>query len=83
MATPNYLGQSQPVATSGSWLSRLFAGDTPAYIGAAAGPVVPRASYFSITPTYQSAGSGIDATSAATPAQIAIVIPRQVVEPQT
>lgn len=82
MATPNYKGQGQPAATSGGWLSGLF-GATPAYAGAAQAPAVARPSMFGgSTPAYQApAQSGSDPSSA--PTQIAIVIPRQALEPQT
>jgi hypothetical protein len=82
MATPTYAGQGQPTAASGGWLSRLF-GSTPSYAGVA--PAAPRTSLFSIAPTYKSAATTSDdnATTVATPTQFAIVIPRQVVEPQT
>jgi hypothetical protein len=83
MATPSYLGQGQPPATSGGWLSNLFGGGTPAYIGAA--QAAPRASLFSIAPAYKPAATtdGSDTATAATSTQFAIVIPRQVMDPQT
>ena len=36
MAIPNYKGQNQLVAASGSWLTSLFGGGTPAYASAPA-----------------------------------------------
>jgi hypothetical protein len=36
MTTPSYKGQNQPAAASGSWLTSLFGGGTPAYVSALA-----------------------------------------------
>jgi hypothetical protein len=71
MATPSYLGQGQPSATSSGWLSKLF-GIAPAYVGV--GQTASRASVAPVA-TPQS--------SDAVPAQIAIVIPRQSCDLQT
>ncbi|HEY1811007.1 MAG TPA: hypothetical protein VGG74_01535 [Kofleriaceae bacterium] len=81
MATPSYLGQGQPSAASGGWLSNLFGGGTPSYAGAA--QAAPRSSFFAIAPAYQTVATPQQSNDAAPPAQIAIVIPRQIVDPQT
>jgi hypothetical protein len=41
MTTPSYKGQNQPVAASGSWLTSLFGGGTPAYVSAPASKAQP------------------------------------------
>jgi hypothetical protein len=74
MATPNYKGQGQPAATSSGWLSGVFGGTTPAYKT----PAPPAATPSAATPsTSGSATTGCDFDQ---PRQIAIVIPRQVIE---
>jgi hypothetical protein len=98
MATPTYKGQSQPTASSGGWLSNWFGGSTPAYISAAATaptataaanapsnvPTRPRSFFALAAPAYKLAsastesGSDVDTTT-----EIAIVIPRQALDPQT
>ena len=86
MSTPNYQGQGQPTASSGGWLSEIFGGHTPTYAGA--GQPVARTSTWLrgaapayAVPTTQSPPSttGCEADE---PRQIAIVIPRQVIDPQ-
>jgi hypothetical protein len=89
MATPNYVGTNQPLSSSGSWWSGWF-GSTPAYVGAnqtaQTSQAAPRLMSFlsNTAPTYKVAaalsGNDIDAVA---PTQFAIVIPRQVIEPQT
>jgi hypothetical protein len=89
MATPNYLGTNQPSASAGSWWSGWF-GATPTYIGASqtaqASQAAPRLMSFlaSAAPTYKVASTqSANDIDAVAPTQFAIVIPRQVVEPQT
>lgn len=89
MATPNYKGQGQPAAASSGWLSALFGNRTPAYKSAPAQPAAsaPSTSTASTASTTTSAtapaaapaasATGCDANA---PTQIAIVIPREVIE---
>ena len=91
MATPNYLGQGQAPAPTGGLFSGLFGDNTPAYAGAStAAPNTSRArsilGFGYVAPAYKVASSSpspsIDSDPNASP-QIAIVIPRQPIDPQT
>jgi hypothetical protein len=94
MATPNYKGQGQPGASSGGWLGSLIGGG-PAYIGAgqpgskssyAAGssPSYKPAPVAAPVPTPLAPDSATSETdqNACGPAQFAIVIPRQLIQPE-
>jgi hypothetical protein len=89
MATPSYQGTNQPAASSGGWFSGWF-GSTPSYIGQDQTPQTSQApsrlmSFFaSAAPTYKvGAAQTANAVDVGPPTQIAIVIPRQVIESQT
>jgi len=85
MATPNYKGRGQPAGESSGWLAQWL-GETPSYQGG--GQPSPGAAGFGGTaPAYKPAPSSTvtnDVTSndgaAMPPSQIAIVIPRQLIE---
>ena len=90
MATPNYLGQGQPPASSGGLFGGIFGDSTPAYAGAAtAAPSTSRMrsilGFGYVAPAYKVASSSpspsVDCDPNASP-QIAIVIPRPI-DPQT
>ena len=87
MATPNYKGQGQPGAASSGWLGALFGTQTPAYKSAAAQPAAVTSPSASTSGTTGSATASAAAPSASAmgcdsdaPPQIAIVIPREVIE---
>lgn len=84
MTTPIYKGNGQPVPVSDGWLGSWFGG-TPAYQGAGQPTQKPPSLLGGSQPAYQSA----PVTDASMPdgnaggcGPIAIVIPRQVMDPQ-
>jgi hypothetical protein len=87
MATPTYKGQSQPAATNSGWLGSWFGGSTPAYLGTTAAvnpPSRPRSFLAIAAPAYKLAPAPTDPCGdVSMPAEIAIVIPRGVIDPQT
>jgi len=86
MATPTYKGQGQPAATNSGWLGSWFGDPTPAYLGATVSPPNRRQSFFALAaPAYKvGPAAGMDGCSDANaPTEIAIVIPRQAIDPQT
>jgi hypothetical protein len=88
MATPNYLGQGQPPASSGGLMSGIFGDNTPAYAGAAAAaPSAPRArsilGFGYVAPAYKVASTSPSLSADCDPSgspQIAFVMP---IDPQT
>jgi hypothetical protein len=87
MATPTYKGQGQPAAASSGWLGSWFGDPTPSYLGttAAANPPTRPRSFFALAaPAYKLAPAPTDACGdVSAPTEIAIVIPRGVIDPQT
>jgi len=85
MATPNYQGQGQPAADSGGWLGSWLGG-TPAYKGLGQ-PSSKSSAVGGSQPAYKpaptaGAQSAMSADmSACGPGPIAIVIPRDVIDP--
>lgn len=85
MATPTYKGQGQPAATNSGWLGSWFGDPTPAYVNASANaPTTRPRSFFALAaPAYKLAPAPTDNCGDMSPAEIAIVIPRQAIDPQT
>ena len=54
MATPNYKGQGQPIASSGGWLGSLLGTGAPAYAGVGQ-PTSKSSGYLSGSPAYKAA----------------------------
>jgi hypothetical protein len=87
MATPTYNGSGQPAANSG-WLGGLgswFGVATPAYAGAGQS-VTGSTGYFSgTTPAYKSTSTPTPTPNAASacPERITLVVPRELLEPQS
>jgi hypothetical protein len=88
MATPNYKGNGQPVTAGGlfSGLGSLFGGSTPAYAGGGQ-PSQGVSVIGSATPAYKPAPSSTDASPSicddGNSEQITVVIPRELLTPQT
>ena len=85
MATPTYNGSAQPPANSG-WLGGLgswFGVQAPVYAGAGQ-PATASSGYFSgTTPAYKPAPSAQDAAASAQPDRITLVVPRELIDPQS
>lgn len=81
MATPNYKGTSQPVASSGGWLSGMgswFGASAPAYAPA------PAAKSTATVPTASNVTTGAtsDVGVVCEPDRITLVIPRSLIDTQ-
>ena len=84
MANPIYKGTAQPVTAGlfgglGSW----FGVATPAYAGAGQSSSATSSFFGSSTPAYKTAPAPAPAPECTEREQITIVIPRELVEPQS